>query len=71
LRIHHHTDWTFENTLTQIVLGYGFLFALGFRSWRVQRIVQAVVLVGCWALFALYPLPVPGFDYAKAGVPSD
>ena len=26
-----HTNWTFEDTLTQIGLGYGFLFLLGFR----------------------------------------
>jgi len=29
------------------------------------------VLVGYWALFALYPLSAPGCDYLKAGVPSD
>jgi predicted acyltransferase len=68
---HHQTYWTFEDTLTQIGLGYAFLFVLGFRSWRVQWIVLAVVLAGYWAFFALYPLPAPGFDYAKAGVPSD
>jgi predicted acyltransferase len=68
---HHQTYWIFTDTLSQIGLGYGFLFMLGFRSWRVQWIVLAMVLVGYWALFALYPLPGPGFDYAKVGVPPD
>jgi heparan-alpha-glucosaminide N-acetyltransferase len=62
------TNWTFEDTLTQIGLGYGFLFALGFRSVRVQWIALGVLLVGYWAAFASYPLPDATFDYAKVGV---
>jgi heparan-alpha-glucosaminide N-acetyltransferase len=62
------TNWTFEDTLTQIGLGYGFLFALGFRPVRDQWIALGVILVGYWAWFAAYPLPGPEFDYAKVGV---
>lgn len=62
------THWTFEDTLTQIGLGYGFLFALGFRPVREQWVAFGVILVGVWAAFALYPLPAPGFDYAAVGV---
>lgn len=62
------TNWTFEDTLTQIGLGYGFLFALGFRSVREQWVAWGVIVVGAWAAFALYPLPAAGFDYAKMGV---
>lgn len=62
------TNWTFEDTLTQIGLGYGFLFALGFRSVREQWVAFGVIVVGVWAAFALYPLPTVGFDYAKVGV---
>lgn len=62
------TRWTFEDTLSQIGLGYGFLFLLGFRSLRTQWIALAVVLVGYWAAFALYPLPPADFDFAKVGV---
>lgn len=62
------TNWTFEDTLTQIGLGYGFLFALGFRSVRTQWIAFGVIVVAAWAAFAAYPLPVAGFDYAKVGV---
>ncbi len=65
------TNWTFEDTLSQIGLGYAFLFVLGFRSMRTQWIVLGLVLVGYWAAFALYPLPPPGFDYAQVGVPND
>lgn len=59
------TYWTFEDTLTQIGLGYFFLYLLGRRSVRVQWISFAVILVVYWAAFALYPTPAPGFDYSK------
>src|SRR6266498_233634 len=64
------TYWTFEDTLTQIGLGYGILFVLGFRPARDQWIAFALLLAGYWAAFALYPLPGPDFDYAKVGVPN-
>lgn len=59
------TYWTFEDTLSQIGLGYVFLFLLGFRSMRIQWIAFALLAVGYWAAFALYPLPGPDFDYSK------
>jgi predicted acyltransferase len=62
------TNWTFEDTLTQIGLGYGFLFALGFRPVREQWAAFVLIVVGVWAAFALHPLPAAGFDYAKVGV---
>ena len=62
------TNWTFEDTLSQIGLGYGFLFLLGLRSVRAQWIAFAAILLGYWAAFALHPLPGPEFDWAKAGV---
>ncbi len=65
------TNWTFEDTLTQIGLGYFFLFVLGFRPARDQWIALAVILVGYWAAFALYPLPPADFNYGNAGVPAD
>ena len=61
------TNFTFEDTLTQIGLGYIFLFILGFRSQRVQLISLIVILLIYWIAFALYPLPGAGFDYANAG----
>lgn len=62
------TNFTFEDTLTQIGLGYTFLVLLGFYSQRVQVIALVVLLVGYWLAFALYPLPGANFDYAAAGV---
>src|ERR1043166_8748781 len=50
------TYWTFEDTLSQIGLGYGILFLLGFRPARDQWIAFALLLAGYWAAFALYPL---------------
>jgi predicted acyltransferase len=63
------TNWTFEDTLTQIGLGYSFLFVLGFRPARDQWIALGLILVGYWAAFAAYPLPGSAFDYAQVGVP--
>jgi len=54
--------------LSQIGLGYTFLFLLGMRPMRDHWIALAAVLIGYWAAFALYPLPGAGFDYASVGV---
>jgi heparan-alpha-glucosaminide N-acetyltransferase len=66
-----HTYWTFEDTLTQIGLGYTVLFLLAFASLRVQIIAFVTILAGFWAAFVLYPLPGPDFDYAQVGVPAN
>ena len=65
------TNFTFEDTLTQIGLGYPFLFLLGFRPPRWQWIALAVILTGYWLAWALYPVAGPGFDYQAVGVPPD
>ena len=64
------TYWTFEDTLTQIGLGYTILFVLAFASLRVQVATFVVILVGFWAAFVAYPVPPAGFDYASVGVPT-
>ena len=64
-------NFTFEDTLTQIGLGYTFLFLLGFARARWQWIALGVVLVGYWLAWAVYPLPGPGFNYQAVGVPPD
>ncbi len=61
------TRWTFEDTLSQIGLGYGFLYVLGWRSIKVQWAAFAAILVGYWLAFALYPLPGPDFDWSRTG----
>ena len=65
------TNWTFEDTLSQIGLGYLVLFVLGLRPTRDQWIAFGLVVIGYWAAFAAYPLPGPDFDYTKVGVPKD
>lgn len=72
LRSQHRaiTYFTFEDTLSQIGLGYVFLFLLGFVRLRTQVVVFLLLLIGYWGAFALYPAPGPGFDYAAVGVPS-
>jgi predicted acyltransferase len=65
------TNWTFEDTLSQIGLGYFILFLLGLRPLRDQWIALGVILAGYWAAFAAWPLPAADFDYASVGVKSD
>jgi hypothetical protein len=65
------TYFTFEDTLTQIGLGYPILFLLALAPRRVAWVALAVVLVGFWAAFALYPAPAAGFDWEAVGVPAD
>ncbi len=65
------TYFTFEDTLTQIGLGYTFLVLLGLCSQRIQLLALVVILFGYWLAFAMYPLPASNFDYASAGVPPD
>lgn len=67
----NETYWTFEDTLTQIGLGYGFLFVLGFRPVRDQWIAFGAIVAGTWAAFALWPRPGPEFDYASVGVSAE
>jgi predicted acyltransferase len=61
-------DYGFTDTLSQIGLGYGFLFLLGFRPVRDQWLAVGLILVGYWLFFALWPAPGPDFDWARVGV---
>lgn len=49
------TNWSLMNVLTQIGLGYTFLFLLWGRSWQTQALAAAVLLVGTWLAYVLYP----------------
>src|SRR5690606_33780740 len=51
------TNFTFEDTLTQIGLGYPVLFLLGLRSGRTQWAALGAILAGYWLAWGLYPLP--------------
>lgn len=61
-------DYGFTDTLSQIGLGYGFLFLLGLYPVRARWFAFGALLVGYWAFFALGPLPGPDFDWAAVGV---
>ena len=65
------TYFTFEDVLTQIGLGYVFLFLIAWTTPRVQWVAAAAMLVAYWAAFALYPLPPAGFDTRTVGVPNE
>jgi heparan-alpha-glucosaminide N-acetyltransferase len=66
------TYFTFEDTLTQIGLGYVFLFLLGFVvKERWLWVALGIILFGYWLAWALYPVAGPGFDWQAVGVPAD
>jgi predicted acyltransferase len=64
------TNFTFEDVLTQIGLGYVFLFLLGWARPKVQWAAAIAILVAYWGAFALYPLRPDGFDTTTVGVPA-
>lgn len=65
------TYFTFEDTLTQIGLGYTFAFLLAFSKPRWQWTAFGAILFFYWLAWALYPLPPANFDYAGVGVPPE
>lgn len=65
------TRFMLTYVLSQIGLGYFFVFlTLGKKRW-VQAAAAAGILIAYWLAFALYPLPGPGFDHAAVGIPRD
>jgi predicted acyltransferase len=67
---HPITYFTFEDTLSQIGLGYTFAFLLAYCRPRWQWTALGVILFGYWLAWALYPAPGPYFNYAAVGVPA-
>jgi len=65
------TNFTFEDTLTQIGLGYTFAFLLTFVRPRWQWLAFASILFTYWLAWALYPAPGANFDWATVGVSPD
>ncbi len=57
------TYWTFEDTLSQIGLGYPFLFAVALWGPRAPWVAAGLLLAAWWTAFAVYPLPGPDFDW--------
>jgi heparan-alpha-glucosaminide N-acetyltransferase len=62
------TYWTFEDTLTQIGLGYLPLVAFAFLKPRWQIGIAAFLLVGYFVMFAAYPAPTAD-DVAMNRIP--
>ena len=62
------TNFTFVNVLTQIGLGYTFLFLLWGKTVRTQLAAVAAILGGYWLAFTLYPAPGTDFDWTAVGV---
>lgn len=65
------TYFTFEDTLSQIGLGYTFLFILGFQSFKIQLSAFILLIFGYWIAFVLYPLPPTDFNYESVKVAKD
>jgi heparan-alpha-glucosaminide N-acetyltransferase len=65
------TNFTFEDTLTQIGMGYTFAFLLAYCRPKWQWTALGAILFGYWLAWALYPAPGPNFNYAAVGVPAD
>ncbi len=61
------TDFTFINVLSQIGLGYAFVYLLIGRGLVVQLLALAAILGGYWYWFYQFPAPSETFDYATVG----
>ncbi|SEN75292.1 Predicted acyltransferase [bacterium A37T11] len=62
------TNFTFEDTLTQIGLGYTFLVLISFTNYHIQVGILISILLMYGLLFALYPLPGTDFNYSLVGM---
>ncbi len=65
------TYYTFEDTLTQIGLGFTFAFLLAHCRSKWQWTAIGAILFAYWLAWALYPAPGPGFDWQAVGVPAN
>lgn len=65
------TNFTFVNVLSQIGLGYFFLYFLVGRGLFVQSLALAVILGGYGYWFFSHPLPPEGFDLKSVGLPAN
>lgn len=65
------TVFTFEDTLTQIGLGYFFVFLIALAPRWGHYAAAAGVLILFWLAFAVSPAPPANFDYPNVGVPED
>lgn len=62
------TTWVFGEVLTQMGFAFPIVYLLAKKSERTQWTAFALILVGTWLLFFLYPAPGQNFDYAALGL---
>jgi len=65
------TNFTFEDTLTQIGLGYLPLFGIALLPKRWWIFAFVGILIAYWAAFERYPQPAANFNYEAVGVKAD
>jgi heparan-alpha-glucosaminide N-acetyltransferase len=65
------TYWTFEDTLSQIGLGYPLLFMLGFASARTRWLALGFILVSYWGFFAFWTITPEQLEHAAAAIPKN
>ena len=65
------TYFTFEDTLTQIGMGYFFVVLIALAPRWIHYASAFGILILFWAAFAMTPAPPADFDYASVGVPED
>lgn len=61
------TNWLFTNVLSQIGLGYAFLYFVVGRPFRIQLLVGIGVLALTWLIYVLYPIAEGNAAAAAAG----
>jgi predicted acyltransferase len=57
---HGQTTWTFVDVVSQIGLGYFFLFLLWRQAFATQLIAAIAILVSYWCFFFFHPVPEAG-----------
>ncbi len=65
------TNFTFEDTLTQIGLGYFFVVLIALAPRWLHYVSAIVILVLFWLAFAVSPPPPEDFDYPAVSVAAD
>ncbi len=65
------TNFTFEDTLTQIGLGYFFVFVIALLPRWTHYASAFGILILFWAAFTFSPAPPADFDYPAVGVPAE
>jgi len=65
------TNFTFMDVVSQIGLGYVFLFLMAWWPRWTQWVAATAILVGYWAWFATYPLPAADVNPLSVGLPAD